>query len=320
MHAAVVADGTVGWEQRPDPVPGTQEVLVRVEAAGLNAADLLQRAGHYPPPPGAPADIPGLECAGVVVAVGSGVERFAPGDRVMGLLGGGGQAELAVLHERVALPVPPGTSTDEAGGFCEVFSTAYDALFTQGHLAPGERLLVNGGAGGVGVAALQLARAAGATVVSSVRDPARREAVAALGAVVVSPERTHEHGPYDIVLELVGSPNMAADLTDLATGGRVLVIGTGAGRMAELDLGMLMGRRATVRGSTLRARPLEEKAVVARAVEHHVLPLLASGRLSVPIEQRFAFADVAAAYERFAAGSKLGKILLTTHRFATASI
>ena len=144
--------------------------------------------------------------------------------------------------------------------------------------------------------------------------------MAALGAVVVGPERTHEHGPYDVVLELVGSPNMAADLTDLATGGRVIVIGTGAGRMAELDLGVLMGRRATVRGSTLRARPLEEKALVARAVEHHVLPFLASGRLYVPIEQRFAFADVAAAYERFAAGSKLGKILLTTHRPVTVGM
>jgi putative PIG3 family NAD(P)H quinone oxidoreductase len=319
VHAAVVADGAVEWQARPDPVPGAHEILVRVDAAGLNAADLLQRAGHYPPPPGAPADIPGLECAGTVVGLGPGVERFTIGDRVMGLLGGGGQAELAVLHERVALAVPTSVSTDAAGAFCEVFATAYDALFTQGHLCSGERLLVNGGAGGVGVAAVQLARATGASVVASVRDAAKRASVAELGAVVVAPDATHELAPYDVVLELVGAPNLATNLADLETGGRVIVIGTGAGRTAELDLGIVMARRATIRGSTLRSRPLEEKAMLSRALERHVLPLLASGRISVPIEQRFAFADVASAYERFAAGSKLGKILLATHSTSTAT-
>lgn len=319
MHAAVVAGGEVAWEVRPDPVPGTHEILVRVEAAGLNAADLLQRAGRYPPPPGAPADIPGLECAGTVVETGPRVERFAVGDRVMGLLGGGGQAELAVLHERVALAVPDGVATDVAGAFCEVFATAYDALFSQGHLASGDRLLVNGGAGGVGIAAVQLARATGARVVASVRDANRRAAVAELGAVAVAPDATRDHAPYDVVLELVGGPNIATDLADLATGGRVLVIGTGAGRAAELDLGTLMARRATIRGSTLRARSLEEKATLSRSLERHVLPLLASGQLVVPIERRFACADVASAYERFAAGAKLGKIVLVAASHSTGT-
>jgi NADPH2:quinone reductase len=310
MHAVVIAEGSLSWAERPDPVPGTAELLVRVHAAGLNGADLHQRAGHYPPPPGIPVDIPGLECAGVVEAVGPGTLRFAPGDRVMGLLGGAGQAELAVLHERIAIPVPDGVPFDVAGGFCETFSTAYDALFTQASLGSGERLLVNGAAGAVGVAAVQLAAAAGARVVASVRDPAKRDGVAALGAVAVAPDEVAAHEPYDVVLELVGAPNLATDIASLATCGRIVVIGIGAGARAEIDLRTLMSRRATLSSSTLRSRPLEEKALVAREVEHHVLPLLASGRITVPIEHRYSFAHAEAAYEHFASGGKLGKIVL----------
>lgn len=310
MRAVVIADGSVSWAERPDPVPGTAELLVRVHSAGLNRADLLQRAGQYPPPPGVPPEIPGLECAGIVEAVGPGTQRFAPGDRVMGLLGGAGQAELAVVHERIAMPVPDSFPLDAAGGFPETFSTAHDALFAQCRLGSGERLLVNGAAGGVGIAAVQLALAVGASVVASVRDPARRDAVAGFGALAVAPEEVGEHGPYDVVLELVGAPNLATDLQSLATCGRIAVIGTGAGSRAELDLQQLMARRATLRASTLRARPLEEKAFVARQVERHVLPLLADGRVTLPVEARFAFSEVGAAYERFAAGGKLGKIVL----------
>jgi len=310
VRAAVIADKSLSWSQWPDPVPGTGEVLVEVHAAGVNRADLLQRAGHYPPPSGIPPEIPGLECAGIVVDAGPGTRRFVVGDRVMGLLGGAGQAELAVMHERIAMAVPAGIALDVAGGFCEAFATAHDAVFTQCRLGAGERLLVSGAAGGVGIAAVQLGVAAGATVVASVRDGERRDAVAAFGATPVAPEEIASHGPYDVVLELVGGPNIAADLAALTTGGRIVVIGTVAGSRAELDLQLLMVRRATIRASTLRARPLEEKALVARALERHVLPLLAAGRVAVPIESRFAFADAQAAYERFAAGGKLGKIVL----------
>lgn len=310
MHAVVIADGSVSWTERPDPTPGTAELLVRVHAAGLNGADLLQRAGRYPPLPGIPADIPGLECAGVVEAIGPGTRRFTVGDRVMGLLGGAGQAELAVIHERIAMAVPDGLELDVAGGFSETFSTAYDALFSQAELASGERLLVTGAAGGVGVAAIQLGVATGAEVIASVRDPGKRAGVAALGASAIDPGDVADHGPYDVVLELVGAPNLPGDVDQLAIGGRIVVIGIRAGAHAELDLATLMRRLGRISASMLRARPLEEKAIVARRVERHVVPLLADGRIVVPVEQRFSFADAHDAYERFDAGGKLGKILL----------
>jgi NADPH2:quinone reductase len=311
MRAVVVADGEVRVEDRPKPVPGPGEILVEVRAAGLNGADQLQKKGLYPPPSGnVPVDIPGLELAGIVVEVGPGVERTAVGDRVMSIVSGGGQAEFAVVPDATAMPVPEGLSWPEAGGFAEVFLTAHDALFTQCHLSAGERLLVNGAAGGVGLAAVQLGRAAGASVVASVRNETLREAVAAFGAEVVAPDETGGHGPYDVVIELVGAPNLATDLSSLATGGRVAVIGLGAGARTEIDLSQLMGRRATLRGSTLRARPLEEKAAVTRRVEQDVLSALATGSITVPVAAVFALEEAGAAYERFAAGGKLGKIVL----------
>ncbi len=311
MLAVVASDGAVSVEERPDPQPGTGEILVRVRAAGLNGADLLQRAGRYPPPDGLPADRLGLEVAGVVESCGPQATRFAPGDAVMGLVSGGGQSELVVLHERVAMAVPDRIPWPVAGGFPEVFTTAHDAIVTQCGLRSGERLLVNGAAGGVGTAAVQIAVQLGATVVASVRASERRGGVAALGAEAVGPDEAHGLGPFDVVLELVGAPNLAADLKALATGGRLVVIGTGAGSRGEIDLGQLMIRRATLRGSTLRARPLEEKAAAARLVERHVVPLLADGRLQVPIEATYSIADAAQAYDRFEGGAKLGKIVLT---------
>jgi NADPH2:quinone reductase len=311
MRAATIVDEEIRIEDHPDPQPGAGELLVRVRAAGLNGADMLQRRGRYPAPPGAPQDIPGLELAGEVAAAGPGVSRFAEGDRVMAIVAGGGQAELALVHERVAMPVPDALDWPAAGGFPEVFTTAHDALFTQAHLAPGEHLLVHGGAGGVGTAAVQLGRAAGARVTATVRNADLRDAVHELGADAVDPEGFAERGPFDVVLELVGAPNLAANVGALATGGRVVVIGIGAGAKAELNLAALMGVRGSVRGSTLRARPLEEKAIAARAVERHVLPLVESGALSVPVADTFALDDAAAAYDRFAAGGKLGKVVLT---------
>jgi putative PIG3 family NAD(P)H quinone oxidoreductase len=311
VHTATIVDGEVEWAEQPDPVPGAGEVLVQVEAAGLNSADLLQRRGFYPPPPGAP-DTPGLELAGTVVALGAGATRFAAGDRVMAVVGGGGQAELAVVHERAAMPVPDGVEWAAAGGFPEVFTTAHDALFTQCGLAMAERLCVHGAAGGVGTAAVQLGAAAGCEVVATVRNEDLRDEVAGLGAaLVVAPDAFVDEGPFDVVLELVGASNLEANLRALATGGRISIIGVGAGARTEIDLLALMGKRARIHGSTLRARPLEQKADAARRVEAHVLPQLGEGRIGVPLAATLPMAEVGAAYERFAAGGKLGKIVLT---------
>ena len=230
VHAVVIRDNRLHWEERDDPAPGDTELLVAVRAAGLNSADLVQRAGFYPAPAGSPPDIPGMELAGEVVGVGRQVTLFAPGDRVMALVGGGAQATLAVVDETHALAAPGSLPWPEAGGFPEVFTTAFDALFTQAGLQMGERVLVSGAAGGVGTAAVQLAAAAGATVTASVRDPDRWEAVAALGAAtVIAPGSEGEHGPYDVLLELVGAPSLSAVLPHLATWARVVVIGVGGG-------------------------------------------------------------------------------------------
>jgi NADPH:quinone reductase len=311
MQAVTIADGALSVAERPDPSPGPGEILVAVRAAGINGADVLQRKGAYPAPPGAPADVPGLELAGEVVECGPNAERFASGDRVMAVVGGGGQAELAVLHERAAMPVPDAVDWPQAGGLAEVFVTAHDAIFGQAGLRPGERLLVHGGAGGVGTAAIQLGRAAGARVTATVRNAALRPEVAKLGAEPIDPERFEQHGPFDVVLELIGAPNMAANLETLATGGRIVVIGVGAGFKAEVNLLAVMGKRATIGGSTLRARPLEQKAIAMRRVEAEVLPLFEAGALTVPVAATFPLAEAEAAYERFTAGGKLGKIVLT---------
>jgi NADPH2:quinone reductase len=312
VRAATVRDGQVAVEEHPDPKPGAGEVLVRVRAAGLNGADILQRRGRYPAPPGPPQDIPGLELAGEVIERGPGAERFAEGDRVMAVVGGGGQAELCVVHERGVMPVPEALDWRRAGAVPEVFATADDALFSQAGLETGDRLVVHGAAGGVGTAAVQLARAAGVRVTATVRREELRADVERLGAAAaIAPEDLEQHGPFDVVLELVGAPNFPANLSVLATGGRIVVIGVGGGaKLDELNLLGLMGRRARLMGSTLRARPLEEKAMVMRRVERRVLPLLESGAVEVPVADAFPLGEVEAAYERFEAGGKLGKIVL----------
>jgi NADPH:quinone reductase-like Zn-dependent oxidoreductase len=292
MRAAVIGEGALRIEERPDPVPGAGEILIRVHASGVNGADLAQRAGHYPPPPGAPVDIPGLECAG----------ETETGARVMALLPGGGHAELVAVHESHVLPVPENLSWPEAGGFVETFATAHDALFTQAQLQPGERLLVNGAAGGVGVAAVQLGVAAGAHVTGTARH--HQAEVEALGA------DTEPSGEYDVILELVGGPNLATNLERLAYLGRIAVIGMGAGATAELNFGYLMRKRGRIHGSMLRARSREEKADVMRRLREDVLPLLADGRVRVPVEETFPLEQAQDAYERFAAGGKFGKIVI----------
>ena len=311
MFAVTIVDGTLEWREHPDPFPGPGELLVSVAAAGINAADLMQRRGLYPAPPGAPADIPGLEFAGEVVAVGTDTTRHRVGDRVMSITAGGGQGQFVVVPESIALPVPDNVGWDQAGGFPEAFSTAYDALITQGRLGVGDRVLISGAAGGVGTAAVQLARRAGAHVVASVRSEERRPDVVRLGADdVIDPDEVAEYGPYDVSLELVGGANVAAVVPLMTVGGRMVVIGVGAGAKVELNLLSLMASRSTIGGSMLRARTVEEKATVARAVAEHAVPLLAEGKVTVPVADRMPMAEAQEAYERFAAGGKFGKIIL----------
>lgn len=318
LAVVCVGDGRVELQERPDPRPGAGEVVVRVKAAGLNGADLLQARGLYPAPPGSPADVPGLEVAGEVDAVGPGVSRFAVGDKVMGIVGGGGQAERCAVHERCLMPVPTGLEWTEAGGFPEVFTTAHDALFTQCGLGMGEHLLVHGAAGGVGTAAVQLGALAGARVTASVRNPDLRGDVMRLGGTrgpveAVDPAGFEEHGPFDVVLELVGAGNLAGNLRSLATGGRIAIIGVGgSGSRAEVDLRALMQKRGRIHGSTLRSRPLEGKADAARLIERHVLSALAAGELRVPVAAAFRLEEAPAAYARLAAGANLGKVVLET--------
>jgi putative PIG3 family NAD(P)H quinone oxidoreductase len=310
MRAVTIRDGALFVEDHPDPEPHRGEVLVRVRAAGLNGADMHQLAGGYPAPPGSPQDIPGLELAGEVAARGPDADRFADGDRVMGIVGGGGQAELAIVHERQLVPVPDALDWPQAGGFPEVFTTAEDALFTQAELHAGEKLLVHGAAGGVGTAAIQLGRTAGAHVTATVRNEALRDDVAKLGATVVAPDAFADAGPFDVVLELVGAPNIPDNLNALNTGGRIVVIGVGGGFKAEVNLLALMGKRARIGASMLRNRPLEEKAETARRIERHVLPLVETGVIVVPVAETFPLDRVTDAYDRFKAGGKLGKIVL----------
>jgi NADPH:quinone reductase len=311
MRAILIKSQQLVVDESPDPKPGAGELLVRVRGAGLNGADMLQLRGAYPAPPGSPPDIPGLELAGEVAALGPGASRFEVGDRVMAVVGGGGQAELAVVHERAAMSVPGPLDWPQAGGLPEVFTTAHDALFSQAGLRPGEHLLVHGAAGGVGTAAVQLGRAAGARVTATVRREELRAEVERLGATAIAPEGFGEHGPYDVILELVGASNLSENLDSLALGGRVAIIGVGGtGPVSEINLLGLMGKRARIHGSTLRARPLEEKAMCARRVEREVLPHFEDGTLTVPVAETFPLDEAEAAYERFAAGGKLGKIVL----------
>jgi NADPH:quinone reductase-like Zn-dependent oxidoreductase len=312
VFANTVVDGALQWREHPDPVPGRHELLVAVKSAGLNAADRVQIKGFYPAPPGSPPDILGLELAGEVVGTGDDVTDFAVGDRVMAVVGGGAQAELAVVHERHALPIPHALPWPQAGGFAETFTTAHDAVFTQAALGTGERICIHGAAGGVGTAAVQLAASVGAHVTATVRHHDHHDAVGGLGAdVVLDPAEFVDGGPYDVILELVGAPNWPGNLEAIAPWGRVVVIGVGAGADIELNLFSLMAKRATLRGSTLRARPLEEKAAAAQLMRRHVLPHLAAGDLSVPITATYAMSDATAAYDQFTAGGKLGKIVLT---------
>ncbi len=302
----------VAVEERPDPTPGPEDVVVRVAFAGLNPADLVQRAGNYPAPPGSPPDVPGLEVAGTVESRGERVSSWGPGDRVFGLVGGGGLADRVLVHERCVTRVPDTLDEREAAAVPEAFVTAHDAAFTQAGLRPGETLLVHGAAGGVGTAAVQLGVMTGARVVATVRSPNVAEAIAALGAETVYDE-DFRAGPAlgaDVILELVGGAHFPANLDALARRGRIVIVSVAGGNEIELRLLTLMQKRATISGTVLRSRPLEEKAAAVRAFEREVVPGLATGRLRPIVDSVYPVADVTAAFDRLEGRGKLGKVLL----------
>jgi NADPH:quinone reductase-like Zn-dependent oxidoreductase len=304
----------VALEERDDAQPSGGEVLVQVRYAGLNPADLAQRAGRYPAPPGSPPDVPGIEVSGTVVAAGTGARQFEPGTRVFGIVGGGGRADRVAVHERHVWAVPENLDDVGAAAVPEAFLTAHDAVLTQAGLRPGELLVVNGANGGVGTAAVQIAAVSGARVLATVRSADLAGRVAALGADVVPPdelvEAAHERGRADVVLELVGAPNLARDFDALATKGRIVIVGTGAGDETPFSLRALMMRRARLIGTVLRARPLEEKAAAVQAFGREVVPHLATGRLVPLVDRVFPAEQAADAFDRLAAPGKLGKVLL----------
>ena len=317
---AIVFTGAGGNEvirlqERPDPRPGSGDVLVRVRHAALNPADAQQRDGIYPAPPGVPADIPGLEVAGVVDACGDQVTSWQRGDRVFGLVAGGGLADRVIVHERCVARVPDALDDLEAAAVPEAFITAHDAVVSQADLRPGETLLVHGAAGGVGTAAMQIGRLMGARVLGTWRSEPARAVIAELGAEPVADENfadavLESSGGADVILELVGAPHFAANVEALAVKGRMVIVGVGAGDESAVSLRRLMQKRATVRGTVLRARPLEEKGTVVRAFERQVLPALADRRLKAVVDSVFPADDYRAAFERLEGRGKVGKVLL----------
>ena len=315
MRAVVIDGDELRLEERPDPVPGSSEVLVAAPYAAINPADLAQRAGHYPPPPGAPQDIPGLEVTGEVVACGDGVRDWEVGDRVFGLVGGGGLADRVVVHERHVVAVPDRLDDEEAAAVPEAFLTAHDAIVTQANLQAGDILLVNGASGGVGTAAVQIGLLIGAHVYAAARSESVRARLSELGADVMGQEEAFRlvqaDGGADVILELVGGPNLADDLASLAVKGRVMVVGTGGGHEANVSLRALMGRRGRILGTMLRARPLEEKAAAVQAFGHHILPVLADGRAHGIVDRIFPAEQVVDAFDYMAQPGKFGKVLLS---------
>ncbi len=335
MLAAVITrpgpPDVLALREVPTPVPGTEQILVRVRASALNRADLLQRRGGYPAPPGAPADIPGLEYAGEVAALGPGAREWREGDRVFGLVGGGGHAEYVVVHERTAVRVPDALDWPAAGAVPEAFVTAHDAL-RQADARAGDTVLVHAVASGVGLAAVQLARALGLRALGTARTPAKlddarahgmahglavtREAVAdppALAAALSALTRAHgaRGAGADVVLDLVGGAYTNASLHAMAPLGRLMLIGLVAGAEGTLDLGRILRGRLTVRGTVMRARPLEERIATMRRFADEVVPLLASGAVRPTIDRTYELRDIVAAHERLESNETVGKVVLS---------
>lgn len=299
----------------PDPEPGPEEVVVEVVSSALNRADLLQRMGLYSGPPMA-HEIPGLEMAGRVVARGERVQRWSAGDAVMGILGGGGHAERVAVHERQLLPVPDALPLADAGAVPEVFLTAWDALVVQGGLTAGRTALVHAGASGVGTAAIQLGKALGATVVVTA-STGKVDACRSLGADVAVDHTSEDFvaavqqvGGADVVLDVVGGDYLARNLAALRVGGRIVQVGVMGGGSATFPLGALLPKRASIIGTVLRGRPLEEKIALTQRFEREVLPFLADGTCRPVLDSRYPLGDIAAAHERMASNVNVGKIVL----------
>jgi NADPH:quinone reductase len=305
----------------PVPEPAEGEVLVRVEAAGVNRPDVLQRQGDYPPPPGAP-DTPGLEIAGEVVAVGPGVRRYRLGDRVCGLVAGGGYAEFCAVAEANALPIPGDLCAVEAAGLPETFFTVWTNVFTRGKLQPGETLLVHGGSSGIGTTAIMMAKIWGARIFATAGSAEKCRVCEELGAerainyrdedfVEAVLAATDKRGA-DVILDMVGGDYVARNLQAAARDGRIVIIAFLKGSKVEINLLPVMLKRLTLTGSTLRIRSVEEKAEIARALEEHIWPHLAAGRIRPVIHKTFALSDAAAAHTLMESGAHIGKIILTT--------
>jgi len=307
-------------QERPVQAPGAHEMLVKVAAAGVNRPDVMQRKGLYPPPPGA-TDIPGLEIAGEVVALGPKVARWKPGDKVMGLVVGGGYAQFCPVHESHALPVPPSLSLIEAAAIPETVFTVWHNVFERGGLKAGETLLVHGGSSGIGTVAIQLAKAIGARVVTTAGTPEKCQACRDLGAdvainykdedfVAATKAATQGRGA-DVILDMVGGDYIERNYEAAAVEGRVVQIAFAGSPKATVDFRRIMLKRLTHTGSTLRARAVEDKGAIARAVEQHVLPLIAAGRMKPVIDSTFALEQAALAHARMESSAHIGKIVLT---------
>jgi NADPH2:quinone reductase len=303
-----------------EPAPARGEVRVRVRATAVNRADLLQRAGAYPAPPDAPQDIPGIEFAGEIDAIGEGVADLAPGDRVFGLCGGGAYAEALVVHGRALARIPDGLSFTDAAAVPEAFITAWDAMVAQARLGAGERVLIHAAGSGVGTAAVQIARAVGARSVGTARTRGKLEQARALGlddAVLVEGggfaaavmAATGGHGA-DVVLELVGGAYLGEDLACVAPRARIVLVGLLAGARAELDLARMLHKRVQVIGTVLRSRPLEEKIVAAQQLARHLAPLFARGALRPVVDRVLPLAQAAAAHAHVASNAGFGKVVL----------
>jgi len=305
--------------ERPVPQPGTDEVLIRVEAAGVNRPDVLQRLGQYPPPPGA-CDIPGLEVAGVIAAMHPDVSRWHVGDRVCALVAGGGYAEYCVAPAVQCLPIPANLSASAAAAVPETFFTVWTNLFRRGRLQSGERVLIHGGSSGIGTTAIQLAHALGSVVLATAGSEEKCEACRRLGAklainyrtadFVEAVRRATDDNGVDVVLDIIGADYFAKNIECLALDGRLIQIGLLGGARTSIDLGRVMRRRLTITGSTLRVRTVEEKGALARDLETHVWPLIAAGQVGPILDRTFPLSDAAEAHRRIEASEHIGKIVL----------
>ena len=313
MHAITYTpSGDIQLRDVPAPEPGPSQIRVRVRASALNRADILQRKGRYPAPSGWPADIPGLEYAGEVETLGDGVTRWKPGDRVMGLVGGGAHAEYVVVHQDETMAVPPGMTFTDAAAIPEAFLTAWDALVTRGRLQAGERVLIHAVGSGVGTAAVQLAKRLGATTIGTSRSPEKLARAQELGLdeAVGTDDPSRPFPPAHVILDVLGGPAFAANLEALAPRGRLVLLGFLQGARAEVSLEPILRKRLEVIGSVMRTRGLEERIELVAGFSRDVLPAFASGALRPVVGETRAFTDIAAAHAVMERDESFGKIVL----------